>query len=104
MNLKRRLILLLLYRHLLHLRGGEGEGGGGGGEEAGEEEGEEGEPALSEILLLHMHLDYFTCIYSAFRFASWWFYPGGLIKAEFEFNMLCMLYMPCLCSQVIVWV
>ena len=56
-----RLILLLLYRHLLHLRGeeeggGEGEGGGGGGEEAGEEEGEEGEPALSEISLLHMHI------------------------------------------------
>ena len=49
-------------------------------------------------------LDYFTCIYSAFRFASWWFYPGDLIKAEFEFNMPCMLYMPCLYSQVIVWV
>ena len=72
MNLKRRLILLLLYRHLLHLRGeeeggGEGEGGGGGGggggEEAGEEEGEEGEQALSEILLLHMHV-YCTAILS----------------------------------------
>ena len=28
-----------------------------------------------------------------FAFASWWLnYPGGLIKAEFECNMLCMLY------------
>ena len=26
------------------------------------------------------------------------------IKAEFEYNMLCMLYMPRLCSQVIIWV
>ena len=26
------------------------------------------------------------------------------IKAEFEYNMLCMLDMPRLCSQVIIWV
>ena len=26
------------------------------------------------------------------------------VNAEFESNMLCMLNMPCLCSQVIVWV
>ena len=42
---------------------------------------------------------------SVFSFASWWLScPGRLTNAEFESNMLCMLYMPCLCSQVIVWV
>ena len=49
---------------------------------------------------LHVYLITLHVCTLAFSFVSWWLScPGGLIKAEFESNMLCMLYMPCLHSH-----